>query len=128
MNQNPKTEDTVQEIVDIVSNKRFSASMELLEMRYLIGEALVASPLWKGNRGQILAKVEARVGLGERSLRYCAEFKEKYKTWEDVMSYADAGHKLPAWREIVKGLPSGKHEEIEPETRCKKCKIHCHDE
>lgn len=128
MNPKEQIEATAQEIADIVYQKKFNAGAELLSMRFEIGEALIASPLWKkATRGQLLAQIEVKCGLGERSLRYCAEFKQKYNTWENVMSYAEGG-KLPVWRDIVKNLPSGSEEkkvEEESETRCShKCSIH----
>lgn len=127
MSQKPTIDTVVQEVIDIVSQKKFNAGMELLEMRFMIGEAVIASPYWqKATRGELLAAVEESTGLGERSIRYCAEFKEKYGTWKNVLENADPDHKLPAWREIIKSLPSARKELTEPsETRCKKCEIHC---
>jgi hypothetical protein len=123
---NEKLEATIQELRDIVYQKKFNAGLEILEMRFLIGEVLVNSPLWKREtRVELLNECETALQLGDRSLRYCAEFYEKYGTFQKVLDQADPDHKLPAWREIVKELPSARKEKEEPVEKCKHCKLHC---
>jgi hypothetical protein len=125
MNEN--LESVVQEINDIIYQKKFNAGVELLECKFLIGEALVKSPLWeRKTRQNLLDEVATRCELGDRSVRYCAEFYEKYETFQKVLDQADPDHKLPAWREIVKELPSARKEKEEPVEKCKHCKLHCH--
>ena len=63
-----------EEIVQILAAKKFAAGMELLEMRHLIGSAIVASELYKKNadgQGELIVKISDAVGLGERSVHYC---------------------------------------------------------
>jgi hypothetical protein len=124
MNEN--LESVVQEINDIIYQKKFNAGVELLECKFLIGEALAKSPLWeRKTRQNLLDEVATRCELGDRSVRYCAEFYEKYGTFQKVLDQADPDHKLPAWREIVKELPSARKEKEEPVEKCRHCKLHC---
>jgi hypothetical protein len=121
-------DNLAEEVISIVSEKRFDAGMSLLEMRHEIGSAILRHPLFKKNargQGQLLTELAARVGLGETSLRYTLEFATKYKSFDDVVAKADPDHKLPSWRDIVHELPSGKRERPEPGVKCSgRCKIH----
>jgi len=119
--------ELIEEIRAIIAERKFNYGMELLQMRHEIGRAILDSPLWKKNgkgQGKLIREVAAQLDWGERTLRYAVEFAQRYPKFETALQSSDPGHKLPAWREIVKGLPSGE-ERKEPEARCKGCKIHC---
>jgi hypothetical protein len=119
-----------EEITAIIAQRKFSAGMELLEMRHEIGRAILDNPLYEKNKkgqGELLQRVANSVGLGERSLRYCVEFAQKWPSFKKFMEEYGGNHKLPQWREVVRReLPSGKKESVEKETCihewvCQKC-------
>lgn len=121
--------ELIEEIRSILAERKFAAGMEMIEMRHEIGKAILSNPLYAKNKkgqGKLLAQIVAEVGLQDRSLRYCIEFAQKYPKIETALQTVQADKKLPAWRDIVRELPSGEHERPEPELRCTgRCKIHC---
>ena len=121
--------ELIEDIRAIIAERKFAAGMELIEMRHEIGKAILENPLYAKNKkgqGKLLAQIAEQVGLQDRSLRYCIEFAEKYPKLSNALQTLQADKKLPAWRDIVRELPSGEHERPQPEPRCTgRCKIHC---
>lgn len=122
----------IRELLEIRAEKTFAAGAELLEMRWLFGEAIVKSPLFKrGNKAELYEKIGEAVNLKTTSLKYCVEFYQKYEKVNGVddllMALKEEG-KLPPWRDIVHSLPSGKDKEIcqhkntEKVVRCLDCR------
>jgi hypothetical protein len=120
--------ELIEEIKSIVAERKFAAGMELIEMRHEIGKAILENPLYAKNKkgqGKLLAQIAAEVGLQDRSLRYCIEFAEKYPKLATALQTLQADKKLPAWRDIVRELPSGEHERKEERPKCRHCPEHC---
>lgn len=104
-----------EEVENIIAEKKFSAGIELLEMRWLIGQTLASSPLWgdKKSHSRLIGEIATRCNLRERSIRYCVEFYSRYPNWREFIAAASPENKLPPWRQIVLTLPSGREREKE---------------
>ena len=132
MNALPEPEQLAhlaEEITSIVASRKFFAGMELLEMRHEIGRAVLDSPLYRKSgkgQGDLLQRVAKMTELGERSIRYCVEFADRYPKFKKFTEEWDGQTKLPVWREICHSLPSGEGRGKEEEKpKCKHCLIHC---
>jgi hypothetical protein len=122
--------EIAEEIITVRSEFAFRRQCDLVQSYWEIGSVVANNPkLRKFGKGQgnLIATVARMAGVGERSLRYCVSFYEKFKlgSFEEVLPKLEGG-KSPVWREIVKGLPSGDRKEIMRHSEnCRHCPIHC---
>lgn len=118
------------EVIQARADTSFKRNVDLVEGYWNVGRAFVDHPQYKKfgkQQGELFATVAKITRMGERSLRYCVQFYEKYEleSFEDVLPRL-AGGKSPIWRDIVHELPSGRREEPADERpKCRHCPEHC---
>jgi len=106
---------------DIVSVGRQEARKIANKLKWLVGEAIVTSPLYKKyskGQGGLIKTIAAKMGYGEKNLYEWVHFYERFH---------DGKYDLDApWSKIRAALPAPKDEsENKPVEVCKKCPLHC---
>ncbi len=124
--------DLSDKIKTILSEKSFSASMEVVESKHLIGEEIVKSPLydkWKKGNGDLIKELSVNTGHSESDLYYCVQFYNKYPDFPLLVETFAPENKGLSWNKIRASLSEPKdcdhvwseEEKVIKYETCQKC-------
>ena len=128
-----KLSHLAEEIKSIVSTSRDNVTIEMIAAKYMIGETIVASELYKKHaksQSSLYEAIEELTRMRPATLSECAKLYETYpdkkpKQIADRL-YTEHG----AWRNVrlaLYGDVSDASETSQKRSECKHCPIHCHD-
>lgn len=119
----------VEEIRAIVSESRDLVTIEMIAMKYCIGEAIATHELYRKhgkNQSQLYDAIAEQVNMQSKTLAECVKLYETYPD-EKPKSIAEQLYtEHGAWRNVRKALYGDVSDAAETTDRkCKHCPIHC---
>lgn len=117
----------IEEGIALLSEKKFQIQMELIEMKWELGDLILKEEenFKRFGYGERIVEILAPIlGMSESHLWKVIQFRKKFKSFDEVMGL-DPDRKTLSWFRIyTEFLPKHKDEKIK-DSNCKHLKVKC---